>query len=87
MPPFLSTLSRRPGPGSHAPGLRVFRTQDRTVELRYNVRRGSLVLNRFRSGNADSRDAFTIDGRAASGGEAHVQSPTVRPLASIWFEG
>lgn len=66
-----------------APGLRVSRSEGQAPGLRYNMVRGSLVLDRFRSGNTDSRDAFTIDGRAAPGGEAHWQSRTVWPPASI----
>ena len=67
-----------------APGPRVFRSEGRAVELRYNMWRGSLVLDRFRSGNTDFRDAFANDGGSAHGGEARWRFPTDWPLASIW---
>jgi len=41
-----------------APWLRVFRSEDLAVELRYNVERGSMFLNRFRSGVADFNGTF-----------------------------
>lgn len=66
-----------------APGLRVFRSGGQALGLRYNMERGGLFLDRFRSGNTDFRDALANDGGAAHGGEAPWRSPTVWPPASI----
>ena len=41
-------------------GLRVFRGENQWTELRYNVERGSLVLDRFRSGSIDFNDGFAM---------------------------
>ncbi len=114
-----------------AVGLRVLKGENEATELRYNVERGSLFLNRFGAGEDDfnsnfalayeaplpldegrlslhvfvdhsSVEVFANDGKAVIsgrvfpgegsdglelfgiGGEAHLHSLTVWPLASIW---